>query len=280
MKKLISLLLMLALLISSLALVSCDEFDSDADKEGSSVKNPSNSDDDDDEESSSKKPKTKETLADKTPEELYELAMEKLEDTDEFSITSTQLITINYEGQSLDMTQTMIQKFNGDDGYVKTMSDNTLNYETWYVDGVSYVNMEGYKIKCALSKEDYMEQYMEADPQESTLLDIPESWFTDIKFTKSGSDWVLKFDVDADQLNNLLGNIGMEYGTIDDDVIYRVFFDDEGNMKKVTMEFDMTIEMYGETYTAHCTTDSIVVIENVTIELPDDAHLYEEVYLD
>ena len=218
----------------------------------------------------------KETLAGKTPQELYEESLNKVSSASEYSAESTQTITIVYDdGDEKVVTQTMSQKSNGSDEYAKLESD-ALHYESWYVDGVCYVSMDGYKLKTTISKEDYTQQYMEADSQESTLLDIPESWFNDIKFEKDGESWVLKFIVSAEKFNTYIDNIGLSGADITSDVEYKVFFDEEGNLQKIVTTFDYAI---GDVATASCIMESFITLENVTITPPEDANSYQEVSL-
>lgn len=249
MKKLFIVLLALTLAFASFSLVSCDKED------GS---------------------KFVETLSGKTPEELYELSQAKLKEATSYSITSSQVITMTAGGQKVTMNQSVVTKINGDNSYVKATNDFTpdANMESWYVDGIVYAAMNGVKNKAEISKEVYMKEYMNADPSESTLLDIPESWFKNIKFKQEGKDWVLVFDVDGSKWTETLGNIGLG-GTIDGNVKYKMYFDDNGNIGKLTTTFSMTVSGVKAT----CVSESIIKIENVTITPPADADSYQTVVL-
>lgn len=245
MKKLFSLLLMLTLLFSTLSFVSCTEAE-------------------------------KETLAGKTPEELYEECLEKVSIAKEYSTEVSQ--TITFDDKDLQtQKQTMYQKFNGTDGYAKLESKTApeINFESWYVDGISYVSVEGYKIKGRIDKEEFIRQYLNADPGEGMLLDVPKSYFEGIKFEKEKGDWVLKFLLSKDKFNDVFENMGLGAVDITDDIEYNVYFDDDGNIQKIITEFDMK----ANGYTAHCYSEAKVTLENVTITPPEDADSYQEVSL-
>ncbi|MBQ7778943.1 MAG: hypothetical protein IJ404_00465 [Clostridia bacterium] len=249
MKKLLLILLALTLAFSSFSLVSCDKEDGK---------------------------KFIETLKGKTPEEIYELSRTKLKDATSYSVTASQVITMTANGQTLTMNQSVISKINGDNSYVKMTNDYTssANMEAWYVDGIVYSSMAGVKAKAEISKEKFMEEYMNTDPSESTLLDIPESWFADIKFEADGKGWALNFVVDGEKWSEVLGNVGLG-GTISGNVNYKLHFDDDGNIEKLTTTFDMTVSGVK----ASCVSESIIKIENVTITPPEDADSYQTVVL-
>ena len=250
MKKIISLLLALTLAFSMLALVSCNSSDDDSNGGG----------------------KTVEKLAGKTPEELYELSRTKLAAATSYSVDSQQVITMSSAGESMTMNQTVVTKVNGNDSYMKSNNDteSSANMEVWYVDGMIYSSMLGMKIKAEMDKDAYMEEYMGTDPSETTLLDIPESWFENIKFEKEGDKWVLKFVVSGAKYTEVFENVGLG-GEITGDVIYKLYFDGEGNIEKMSTVFDMT--MMG--IQAHCDSVSYIKLENVTITPPADADSYQ-----
>jgi hypothetical protein len=253
MKKFLSLLLALILVFSMFTLASCDQNDKD---------------DDDDE--------TVETLDGKTPEELYALSQTKLKEATSYTVTATQVITMSVEDETMTMNQEVISKLDGDNSYVKSTNDMTsdANMEAWYVDGIVYASMMGVKAKAYVDKEEFMQKYMGKDPSESTLLDIPESWFEDIEFEKDGKSWALKFTVKGEEYTKYFANVGLG-GTINGNVKHQVFFDSNGNLEKITTVFDMTIQGID----AHCVSTSTVTIGSVTINPPADADSYIQTQL-
>lgn len=246
MKKLLSILLCLSLLLCTLSLVACT---------GDDITN---------------------TLGGKTPEELYEISKQSLKEATSYHVNSVQDITMtsdsNDQTQTIKMQQTIESKINGDDSYIKTYNDmeSTANAEAWYVDGVLYTSVAGLKVKKAISKSEYLEDYMQIDPSESTLLDIPESWFENIQFEKEGDSWVLNFNVSGEKYTEVFGNIGLTGASINGDVVYKMYFDKDGNIEKLFASFDF--EMSG--YTAHCESVSYIEIGEVQIDPPLDADSY------
>ena len=247
MKKILTLVLCIALLASMLSLVSCSDEN------------------------------TADTLAGKTPEELYEASQVQLREASSYTVVANQDIIMSVGDQSMTMKQLVESKINGDNSYVKTQNDfdSSLNMEAWYVDGTVYANAFGQKLKANITKAEYMEQYMNADPSESTLLDIPESWFENIKFEKDGEGWVLNFVVSGEKYTETFANVGMQGAVISGEVSHKVFFDADGNLVKVVTSFDMTVSGVS----AHCDSISTVTIGEVAISAPADASTYQEVSL-
>ena len=244
MKKIISLFLAAIMVASTLCLTSCGEDDGVA------------------------------TLAGKTPEELYTLSQEKLADAASYTINSTQVIKMSAQGQSMTFNQEVVTEINGDETHLKTSNDldSSMNMEVWYVDGVVYSSMLGIKAKATVDKEAFMQEYMDKDPSESTLLDIPESWYKNVKFEASGDDWFVKFTISGDKYTEYFADTGLG-GTVKGDVTHKVFFDDEGNLEKITTF--VTLDIEGITTTVEST--STVTIGDVTITAPADADSYQAV---
>ncbi len=250
MKKILLILLALTLAFSSLGLVSCDKEEDGANFVA--------------------------TLNGKTPKELYELSRGILQEATSYSVTASQVITMTANGQKLTMNQTAISKLNGDNSYMKMTNDfvSDANMEAWYVDGIVYSSMAGVKAKAEITKEEYMQNYMNTDPSETTLLDIPESWFKDIKFKEEKDGWSLNFVVDGTKYTELFGNLGLN-ASVSGNVKYTLFFDEDGNVEKLNSVFDANVSGVK----AHYVTESIIKIEPVTITPPADADSYQSVTL-
>lgn len=227
---------------------------------------------------------TLEKLDGKTPEELYEVAREKLNEAKSYYVKSTQDIvmsaTIGDKTETVNMSQLVETKFGGGNYYFKSKNENewgeNLDIEAWYIDGVVYYDAFGaQKFKASISKEDYMKNYMNVDPSESTLLDLPESWFENIKFEKEGDLWVLKFVVSGEKYSEIYKNVGMEGSVISGNVDYRMYFDKDGNIQKLVTSLDM--EVMG--MAAHCDSVSLITIEDVEVTAPENASEFKEVNL-
>ena len=253
MKRILTFMLCIALAVSMLGLVSC----TDALGGGGDVK---------------------EKLAGKTPEELYAASQQKLKDAESYYVSATQDIVMTMgEGASMTIQQLVESKVNGDDSYLKTKNDlsSEFNIEAWYVDGVVYSNSFGQKVKASITKDKFMQDYMGADPSESTLLDIPESWFEDVKFEKADEGWVLNFVVSGEKYTQVYKNTGLTGATIIGNVDYKIYFDNDGNIEKLAASIDMLVDGI----TAHCDSVSIITIGEVEINPPADADTYRLVNL-
>ena len=239
-----------------------------------------------------------ETLAGKTPEQLYDASVEALAMAGSFEVTTESeiIMEMNVSGIQVDVItkQWATSKINGDDSYMKSGSTSTMMYqdqivpmgdlnpmEVWHVDGICYAISNEGKIKGELDKEKFMQDYMGKDPQESTLLNLPESWFNDIKFEAAEEGtYVLNMSVSGEEYTEYFGNVfdGLGYDfTIGDDVIYKIYFDSEGNLTKYTAEFTMSYVINGVAGTADCTSVSYVDIKDVAIEAPENADSFQTV---
>ena len=94
-----------------------------------------------------------ETLAGKTPEQLYDASVEALAMAGSFEVTTESeiIMEMNVSGMQVDVItkQWATSKINGDDSYMKSGSTSTMMYqdqivpmgdlnpmEVWYVDGI------------------------------------------------------------------------------------------------------------------------------------------------
>ena len=272
MKKILAILLCLLLIGSTLTLASCDELDFlNKDEESSeTLKNPAPIDDDD----PPSKPSGIETLNGKTPEELYEEALEKVSSYTNYTMTTEQIITMSFEGQEQDINQTLISKANGHDSYVKSTNDMTsnANTETWYVDEWLYTIQNDQRLKANITWQEMQDNYMpEGATGESSLMNIPEDWFVDVKFKKDGSKYYIKFVVSGEEYLQYMQStaLGVQLQGVDD-VIYKVYFDAEGNLGDIITEFDFVVTDSGYTVDCHAvSTSKISNIGTTTIEAPE-----------
>ena len=180
MKKLIALMLCLVLACSAFVLTSCDDPTADT---GNDQKEPSNDNADADQDKGLSDDLS--TLNGKTAEDLYALALEKIAGLENFELVATQVLTMTHQGESITMNQTVINKMDGQDCYLKSENDTTpdANMEVWYVDEWYYVISKGVQNKANISWEKVQENYMpEGATAEGALMNIPEAWFKDVKF--------------------------------------------------------------------------------------------------
>lgn len=191
------------------------------------------------------------TLNGKSPEDAYNDALEKFNSIKNYEMTAVQDIkmTMTYQGENMtqEQKQTINQKLNGDDQYVK-VSGSALEQETWYVDGVLYTISGGTKAKATLSLKEFTEKMMGASS--NNILNIPESWFKDVAFKTVEGKKVLEFKVDGNEYLTLIGNALGSMGTSVEDmnlsmVTYTVYFTDDGDIEKITSVFSSTFSLQG-----------------------------------
>ena len=253
MKKLTALLLALFCVFSLFSMTACDE-------EGA---------------------KDLKALNGKTPEELYNFTLEKLANIQSYEMQTSQDIAIKGEASSMAMTTSIIAKVAGDNAYSK-ISANIFGFqtdtETWYVDGVVYTSVLDEKTKATVSKQEFLDEYFNTDTEESSLLDIPKSWFKDITFKPDGDSYYLNFVVSGSEFNELFDDADLEEADINGDVSYKVYFDKEGNLSKIITTFDMTVDMgLGTPVNASCVSTSHIRLDDtIVITAPEDAADYTD----
>lgn len=223
------------------------------------------------------------TVNGKTPEELYAQALSAVNDATNWEMTSNQEITMvmNYNGQSqnVEQTQTIEQKMNGENVYVK-IGGSSLEMETWYVDGVLYTVSGDVKAKATLSLQEYQEQMTGSADQ--TLLNIPSDWFEGIKFEEKDGKNCLNFHVSGEQYAELVGNMldsmGADAEAEIGEVDYTVIFDKDGNIESIICDFSASFTVQGVSVEADYHTVSDVTIGGVdAITAPADGDSYTDV---
>ena len=237
MKKIITLLLCLAFICSAFLFASCDTNNTDesTSSDTNESTNQSNSNQDDNS-----------TLNGKTAEELYSLALEKLQNLTNFEMISTQAITLSYEGESETANQTTITKINGTNCYMKTESElsEEANMEIWYVDEWYYIIKGNIQNKAHLTW-DKMQEYMpQGSSGDSILMNFPKEWFKDIQFKQEEEKYYIEFILSGnDYLNYIESNInfGVDMSMLED-ISYRVYFDQDGNIGDIVTEFELVVE--------------------------------------
>ncbi len=207
----------------------------------------------------------------KTPEALYQATQEKLKGKDNYTMVSSQKITLTAEGQEMVVNQSVTAKMAGKNSYAKIDNDMeaSASMEVWYVDEMYYGIQNGKKIKAPLSWETYEEEYLpEGSTSENALLNIPDTWFKDLKFKRDGDNYYLEFLVSGEEYTKYLGEFsqfkqaGVEIG----DVSYKVYFDKDANLGDVITEFDYTVSGVS----AHALTKSVISdIDQTEVTAPE-----------
>ena len=215
------------------------------------------------------------TLGGKTPEQLYADASTLLKNATNFTLTAVQDIRIDMDGEIIEVKQTVVQEVDGDNSHYKTSSDmEGTESEGWYVDGVIYAEMSGVKAKATISKKDYYEKFLGSSEEENKILDIPESWFSDIVIKQEGEEYYIQFSVSGEEYSKLLNKADLE-ATIKGNVDYKVYFSKDG--KILRMESDFAMDVMGATATTH--TESIFTEVGTTkkVTAPADGDSYTDV---
>ncbi|MBQ2999247.1 MAG: hypothetical protein IJD64_02175 [Clostridia bacterium] len=272
MKKIIALFLCMLLIGSMLILSSCDDTSDD----------PAPTEQKDDSEKKDDPPKGLETLNGKTPKELYNEALATLASYTNYQMTTTQLITMSAQGQSQDINQIVITKMDGNESYVKMTNDmdSSANMETWYVDEWLYTISKGTSAKANITWEEMQEKFMpEGAGSDSALMNIPESWYKDIRFMEDGENYYLEFIVSGEEYCEYMQStaLGDQLQGVDD-VSYKVYFDKDGNLGEIVTEFDYVVKEGSLTIQCHAVSTSYISnVGNVSIEAPENADSFIDV---
>lgn len=254
MKKTISIILTLTLLVFSLFIVGCGKV-----KDGATV----------------------ERLATKTPMELYHSELNAISKSYVYSITTTQVIAYSTKTT----TDTISVKTDGYNAYSKTQSETTpsSNVEAWYVDGTLYTYMMGTKSKTSYSLDTFTSKYMNGNTLNASLLDLDDTAFGDAVFVRKDGYWTVTLTLDRDYCSTLLVNSSTS-GTISltrlpvGDVVYEMFFNDDGKLQKISAYYDVN-DIYNIAVKAKCTLTTVIQIGDVTVSAPADASSYQSVNL-
>ena len=248
MKKILSLLLCALLMFTMLGLVSCDDEETAGSQSG----------DGDD---------AIETLGGKTPEQLYQAALDKVAGLTNYTMVATQVIS----GGGMTMNQTVSAKMDGINVYVKSENDTeaSSNMECWYVDEMLYAIASGVKVKAAISYEKFTSEYMpEGATSEGALMNIPASWFVDTSFHQDGDIYYIEFIVSGEEYLEYFESTSLgAYVQGVDDISYKVYFDKDGNLGDVVTELDMVTQ--GVSFHV-VSTSTFSNINSTTITLPEN----------
>ncbi|MBO5525708.1 MAG: hypothetical protein J5993_03065 [Clostridia bacterium] len=219
MKKFLAFLFSSLMLFSVMAISACDNGSTPSDKEVN-------------------------TLNEKTPEQLYSLAMDTVKELDNFQLDIVQVIEMSYEGETMTMNQTVTTKKAGQNEYLKSTNDmGSGEMEAWYVDETFYGILPTGKMYAKISYEQYVEKFMpDGATAEGALMNIPAEWFVDVKFQKvSDNEYYLEFIVSGEEykqfMNGALNNMvdGIE------NISYKVYFDGKGTLGNIVTAFEMDV---------------------------------------
>ncbi len=221
-------------------------------------------------------------LGDKTPQDLYADALNKVKGLKSYEMTTTQLITMKIGEVEQTVNQTVISKMDGKNVYAKIDSEanESLNMECWYVNDVFYLKQASLTAKATIAYDDYVEKYMPAgSTADGALMNIPEAWFKDVKFVAAGegqfyiefivssADYLKYFETTA--LKDLMSQVEAMQ-----DISYKVYFDKEGNLGDIITTFDMTVSGLTSSVTS---TSKITGIDSTKITAPEGSESWQDV---
>ncbi len=256
MKRIISILLCVLMLFSSMLFTSCLSADTTTPQQDA-VKNP-----------------TVETLNGQTPIELYSATVENIEKATGIRFSTVLTMEVTTEGKEPTVfNQSVIVSTDHQSIYVQTASERhpETNAEIWFVGDTLYMTGIGGSFKQPLSLEEYYAKYAPDGSDPATiLLDCPEAWFKDAEFTKEDLDsYYLEFELSGKEYWNKIKD-GMMTSEIMSmavkNVDYKVYFDEEGNLKEIVTEFEIS---FGHITTKYISTTKVELNAEVEISAPE-----------
>lgn len=210
--------------------------------------------------------KGRKTLADKTPKELYDAAIEYIKGLTNYEILIDSMYNTTYDGQSTTESSTTLHRCSGDTFYYLY---KTGTYEEFYIhDGSTlYQNVNNVREKEDMSYSDFMEEWGGVNEQ-GMLIELPLKNFENKLFIPEGDEFYLDFLITPEEYKEISG------GEVTDSVTYRVYFDKNGTFTK--FERSMSYYYY----------DTILVKDNMKVmlqnagsapktEAPQNTDLYE-----
>ncbi|MBQ7226754.1 MAG: hypothetical protein IJX02_09175 [Clostridia bacterium] len=243
MKKFLSLILCLVMAFSLVALASCGDDETPPAASSTPGSTPSSTPG-----SVDNRP-TVDNLGGMNAEQLYQAALNKVAELTNYRMDTVQTITMSAQGQTISFDQTVIAIKDGINEYVKTENEmeSSANMEAWYIDEMFYAIMGGTKAKAAISYDTYVEKYMpEGATSEGALMNIPADWFVDVKIYNVDGEYYLEFVVSGEEYLEYMSSTSLAgmIESVDDleNIVYRVFFTEDGELDNIVTEFAMTIQ--------------------------------------
>ena len=220
------------------------------------------------------------TINGKTPSQLYAEAAAKLTQfSHNYESNAHVSMDMTYGDETHTFTMTMISRESNGNVYSKLYGDEMLTggmaSEAWYVDGWLYQVRDGKKIKVEMSLQDYMDKFYAAEEDERTLMDIPESWLSDVGFFATENGGYFRVILCGQEMLDALDRVGIgSDGTTIDYVTYDVYFNAKGELTHVETSYEVDIQG-----TIHCDVTGTTVYTNVgcanPIAPPADADAYQ-----
>ena len=266
MKKLFSLFLILVLLISCVALASCDGGEDPVGTDGETQS-----------ESESLDNLSPTKLNGKTPKEAYRAAVNSTAFITNGTTVMTMISEIQSEDTQLKMSQTVTTMKDGDKVYLCVEMDGQQS-EMWF-DGTTLYNKVGAAKYKETITEDRFEQYRAAiDLSDAVLLEIPDALFADQTFQKdeASGNYVVELKIVGDDLKSFLEAMGADAEqTIlaNENFSYLLTFDPNAKLVGLSFAFSVAAEEMHSTVSVDL---SLCDMGSTQVTLPEDADSYLE----
>lgn len=240
MKKILAIMLCLVMIFSMIALVSCDE-----EEKSTSTSSTTNGNSTGGNTPPVDKGGSIATVGGMTVEQAYQSALNKIENMTNLTMTTNQNITVSAQGQSFDMVNSIVIKMDGQNIYVKM--ENQMYPETnmtcWYVDDWVYVIAEGAQAKANITYDEFISEYAPGGAtSEGALLEFPIEWFKDVKFYQDGESYYIKLVMSSEEYLKYVGESTDANISAADDITYKIYFDENGELDYIVTEFDFVVE--------------------------------------
>lgn len=231
------------------------------------------------------------SLNGKTPYEAYESVRNQIDgilsNCQEHSITNQYL---SFMGESaLMQTVESVSKVNGNDmesivTTVNYLESTSSVMKSYYKGGWLYGDQDGTTFKAQLTKEQMYEiVYGAGAAGEEKILNMPESWFTDVVFTENeDGTYGIRIMMSGERVAEVIDRLGIAdmtaLGMEISDLCYSIILDADGNLVSIVYTFRLTMELEGEIMAID--SESIITYTNVgttTITLPEGCEGYVDV---
>lgn len=176
--------------------------------------------------------KALDTLAEKTPKELYNEAMEYIKALTNYEIVIDSVYKTEYEGETSEEVSNTVHRSSGDTFYYCYKSEN---YEEFFLhDGKTlYQTVNNVSEKKDISYADFMNEWGSVT-SEGMLIALDDSMLESKVFIPEGEEYYLDISISEDKYYE------MTQATIEKPVAYRVYFDGNG----VFTRFSRTMVYY------------------------------------
>lgn len=209
--------------------------------------------------------------------------IEQASKTGDVDMTSSMNISMESEGEKLDMPMEMAIKTK-DSKSDKLAMEMTMDMEingqniqmqTYYADGYYYMDMSGSKLKYAMDIEKIRKQLESSTNYQELTADM----FQEVSMEEKGNLKVFAFKGDLDKMSDYLEeSLASLENAMSQDLTYEfsdiegtITADENGEMKEMTMNFGMDLSAQGEKISAavDMTSKILATGEEVKLELPD-----------